>query len=88
MTRRAALDAIIVVALASIATGAKANAEPLVTISCDKPNGFNIAYGTSLIERFEASQKNQPKPSPKLTGPNEDGYAGKPTFVIDSNRKK
>jgi hypothetical protein len=41
--------------------GAEAHAEPLVTISCGKPNGFNIAYGTSLIERFEASEKKQPE---------------------------
>jgi hypothetical protein len=35
----------------------KAEAEPLVTISCDKPKGFNIAYGTTLMERAEARKK-------------------------------
>ena len=63
-----------------------ARAEPLVTISCDKPNGFNIAYGTTLRERFEARQKNQAQPPPALIGPSMDGYSGKPTFVIDSNK--
>jgi hypothetical protein len=65
----------------------KAKAEPLVTISCDKPKGFNIAYGTTLKERAEAREKKQPEPPPKLTRPNEDGYLGTPTFVIDSNKK-
>jgi len=64
-----------------------AEATPLVTIYCDKPNGFNISYGTSLAERFEASQQKRPNPPPKLSGPNTDGYSGTPTFVIDSNRK-
>jgi hypothetical protein len=33
-------------------------------------------------------KSNQNLPPRKLTGPNEDGYGGKPTFVIDSNRRK
>jgi hypothetical protein len=66
----------------------RAIGEPLVTISCDKPEGFNIAYGVSLTERFSASQNNQPGPTkPSLKGPTKDGYRGKPTFVIDSNKK-
>jgi hypothetical protein len=39
------------------------------------------------LQRFEASQKKQPEPPPALSGPNKDGYGGKPTFVIDSNAK-
>jgi hypothetical protein len=65
-----------------------AKAEPLVTISCDKPNGFRIEYGTTPEERFEASQKNQPSPPPTLSGPNKDSYLGTPTFIIDSNKTK
>jgi hypothetical protein len=69
-------------------TSPMAKAEPLVTISCDKPNGFRIEYGTSPEERIEASQKNQPSPPPTLRGPNKDSYLGTPTFIIDSNKTK
>ena len=78
---------IVILVLASFVMP-KAKAEPLVTISCDKPNGFSIGYGTTLIGRFEASKKNQPEPLPALRGPNKDGIAATPTFVIDSNKKK
>ena len=64
-------------------------AEPLVTITCDKPDGFNIAYGISLTDRFNATANSQPEPTtPSLKGPTKDGYLGKPTFAINSNRKK
>ena len=66
----------------------RASAEPLVTISCDKPNGVSITYGTSLQERVEAREKNQPEPPPALKEPTKNGYAALPTFFIDSNRKK
>ena len=66
----------------------RANAEPLVTISCDKPNGVSITYGTSLQERVEAREKNQPEPPPTLTEPTKNGYTALPTFFIDSNKKK
>jgi hypothetical protein len=66
----------------------KAEAEPLVTISCEQPKGFDISYGTTLKERFEAEEKNRSEPPPTLRGPTEDGYLGTPTFVIDSNRRK
>src|SRR5260370_22184037 len=79
----------LVSAVAWLATLAIADAEPMLTISCDKPTGFNIAYGrTSLKERLEALEKKQPEPPPALTVPNQDGYLGKLTFIIDSNRKK
>jgi hypothetical protein len=64
-----------------------ANAEPLVTISCDVPKGVSIGYGTTLLERAEAREKKQPTPPPALSGPNKDGYSNKPTFVIDANKK-
>jgi hypothetical protein len=66
----------------------KAAAEPLVTISCEKPNGINISYGASLQERVEAKEKNQPEPPPTLKEPTKDGYAALPTFIVDSNKKK
>src|SRR5262245_42166766 len=67
----------------------KAAAEPLVTISCEKPDGINISYGgASLQESVEAREKNQPEPPPTLKEPTKDGYAALPTFIIDSNKKK
>jgi len=75
-------------AIVAFACVGSADAEPLVTISCDKPNGFSIAYGASFFDRVEASQKTQPEPAPALKGPTKDGYSGTPTFVIDSNRQK
>jgi hypothetical protein len=64
-----------------------ASAEPLVTITCDQPKGFNITYGTSLRERFEAREKKLPFPTPTFSGPNNDGFLSKPTFVIDANKR-
>jgi hypothetical protein len=46
----------------------KAEAEPLVTISCDKPNGFNIAYRTTITERFDARQKKPTGTSAETNG--------------------
>jgi hypothetical protein len=63
-------------------------AEPNVTISCDKPEGFNMKYGVSFTEQLEAAKNKLPEPTkPTLTGPTKDGYAGKPTFIIDKNEK-
>src|SRR5262249_12009187 len=64
-------------------------AEPLLTISCDKPEGSSVTYGVSLSERLNAAAKEQPEPTnPTLRGPIKNGYLAKPTFVVDSNRKK
>jgi hypothetical protein len=87
MSRCAVLGAV-VSAIACAAALAKANAEPMLTISCEKPKGFNIEYGTTLHERVEADQKKQAEPAPSLKGPTKDGYSGLPTFSIDSNKKK
>jgi hypothetical protein len=73
-------------ALACIAVP-KAEAESLVTISCDKPKGFNIAYGTTLKERFEARQKNQAEPPPTLRGPTEDGVGPQRSSSIQTKRR-
>src|SRR5262249_4373946 len=75
-------------ALACVGAISRAGAEPLVTISCEKPDGVSISYGSSLQERVEAREKNQPEPLPTLNEPAKNGYAALPTFVIDSNRKK
>ncbi len=80
---------VVIVALACIAFVAKASAEPLVTITCDKPDGFTLEYGIPYSAHLEAAANNQPEPTkPILTGPTNDGYASKPTFVIDADRKK
>ena len=81
------LSIIAIIILTCTATP-NAQSEPLVTISCEKPNGFNIAYGTSFTERVGADQKKQPEPGPSLKGPTKDGYSGAPTFIIDSNKKE
>jgi hypothetical protein len=75
-------------AILAISLTPKAIAEPLVTISCEKPEGVSIAYGVSLTDRMNASANNQSgNIKPSLKGPTKDGYRGKPTFVIDSNKK-
>jgi hypothetical protein len=84
---RLSLSVTVILALTCIAVPS-ASAEPLVTISCDKPNGVNITYGASLRERVEAREKNQPQPPPTLKEPTKDGYAALPTFIIESNKKK
>ena len=75
-------------AILAISLPPEAIAEPLVTISCEKPEGVSMAYGVSLTERMNASANRQSgKIEPSLKGPTKDGYRGKPTFVIDSNKK-
>jgi hypothetical protein len=88
MSGRVASGAVRAVMLAFIGAAAEANAEPLLTISCEKPTGFSIAYGVSLTDQADAAAKHQPEPAPALKGPITDGYLAKPTFVIDSDRKK
>jgi hypothetical protein len=83
---RLSLSVTVILALTHIVVPS-ASAEPLVTISCDKPNGVSIAYGASLQERVEAREKNQPEPPPTLKEPAKNGYAALPTFFLDSNRK-
>jgi hypothetical protein len=47
-----------------------AKAEPLIKISCEKPEGSSITYGVSLTERLDAAAKEQPEPiNPTLRGP-------------------
>ena len=66
----------------------KAGAEPLLTVWCEKPEGVSMAYGVSLNDRTNAAAPNQSgRVEPSLKGPTKDAYRGKPTFVIDSNKK-
>src|SRR5262245_65534443 len=75
-------------AILAISLSPKAIAEPLATISCEKPEGVSLAYGVSPTDRMNASSNSQSgKIEPSLKGPTKDGYRGKPTFVIDSNKK-
>jgi hypothetical protein len=75
-------------ALLSLLTIAEtAVAQPLLTISCDKPKGFNMRYGVPLHELAEAQQNHRPEPKPSLKGPTQDGYFETPNFVIDANQK-
>lgn len=47
-----------------------------------------MAYGVSLAERMNAPAGGQSgKVEPSLKGPTKDEYRGKPTFVIDSDKK-
>src|SRR5215467_6986498 len=75
-------------AFAYISFTLNAEAGPLVTISCEKPNGFNIEYGTPFWDSAHASEKNQPEPAPTFRGPTKDGYSATPMFIVDSNKKK
>ena len=47
-----------------------------------------MAYGVSLADRMSAPAGGQSgKVEPSLKGPTKDEYRGKPTFVIDSDKK-
>ena len=75
-------------AILAISLSSKTFAEPLVTISCEKPEGVSMAYGVLLTDRMNAPANSQSgKIEPSLKGPTKDGYRGKPTFVIDSDKK-
>src|SRR5262245_30156099 len=52
----------IYVVVAWLCTGVTftAKAEPLVTISCEKPEGSSITYGVPLKERLDALAQEQP----------------------------
>lgn len=77
----------LIIGLCNVVTP-QANADPLLTISCDQPKGVSIAYGVSLTELVEADQKKQPEPPPTLKAPTKDGFVAKPTFVIDANKRR
>ena len=75
-------------AILAISLSSKTFAEPLVTISCEKPEGVSMSYGVSLTDRMNApANSHSGQIEPSLKGPTKDGYRGKPTFVVDSNKK-
>jgi len=47
-----------------------------------------MGYGVPFIDRANANLKGQPEPTSPTLRVGKDGFAGKPTFVIDSNRKR
>ena len=61
-------------------------AEPLVTISCDSPKETTQEYGVRMSDRATDTPGHEPQNH--LTAPEQDGYNARPTFVLDSNRKK
>lgn len=62
--------------------------EPLLTIACDEPKGTRMEYGASVQERVRAEIDKKTEPKPQLRGPTKDGYDMRPTFVVDSGKKK
>ena len=52
----------VVLAWLCIGVAFTAKAEPLVTISCEKPEGSSITYGVPLKERLDALAQEQPGP--------------------------
>src|SRR5262249_49839950 len=75
-------------AVLTIALSPNAIADPLVTISCEKPEGVSMAYGVSLAERMNAPAGGQSgKVDPSLKGPTKDAYRRKPTFVMECDKK-
>lgn len=47
-----------------------------------------MEYGASLHERARAEIDKKPESKPQLRGPIKNGYDMKPTFVVDSDRKR
>jgi hypothetical protein len=63
-------------------------AQPLVTFSCDQPKGYSMRYGVSLSDRTAAKIDKKPEPKPKFTGPTDDGYDERPTFILNVAQRK
>ncbi len=64
------------------------SAEPLITINCEAPKGVSQDYGVPGAERVRAATEHKPQPADHFTGPYQDGFTAKPTFIVDSSRKK
>lgn len=64
------------------------SAGPLVTITCEQLRGTTQNYGVTPAEAIKAASDHKPRPSNHLAAPLDDGFSGKPTFVVDSNRQK
>lgn len=63
-------------------------ANPVVTISCDIPKGSSMEYGESSYARVQSAIDKKPVPKPGLVVNKADGYEERPTFLIDSTKKK
>ena len=74
--------------LVAALTSTPCRAEPLVTVACDEPKGTRMEYGASARERARAEVDRKTESKPQLRGPTKDGYDMKPTFVVDSAKKK
>src|SRR5689334_6602639 len=59
-----------------------ANADPLLTISCDPPKGTTVAYGVNGTEYAESEVKHVPPPRPALRGPEPDGFSARFSLVV------
>jgi len=60
---------------------------PLVTITCESPKGLTQDYGVTGAQRMQAAGDHKPQPAAHFSGPYEDGFTGRPTFIVDSDRK-
>lgn len=58
-------------------------AEPLVTIACEAPKGQTQNYGVAM-----APTQTKPNTPNHLSVAIPDGFNARPTFVVDSSRKK
>jgi hypothetical protein len=63
------------------------SADPLVTITCAQPKGLSQYYGIAARDREKAASEHK-QPENHLSEPDKDGFNAKPTFIVDSNRKK
>jgi hypothetical protein len=58
-------------------------AQSLVTISCNQPKGYSMQYGISPWDRLDAAVAKRPEPKqPKFTGPTDDSFIERPTFIL------
>jgi len=63
-------------------------ADPVVTISCDTPKGSSMEYGESSYARVQSAIDKKPVPKSGLVVNKADGYEERPTFIINSTKKK
>lgn len=64
------------------------SADPVVTISCDIPKGTSMEYGESSSARVQSAMDKKPVPKPSLIVAKGDGYEERPTFTVNSTKKR